>query len=159
MGLGKQPGVFKRLFESILPVRNRGNAGVFVTCAPHGAGLLGAAAKTLTAKATALNYGAVGAVLAATANTAPGWVEGVIFANPQVANKDYYVAVTTATAVTAAAQIMAEVPYHANLVTDVAYVPLQQPVYVPPNKALNCALAESSGGKTCDVWVVISRNK
>lgn len=149
----------KRNFRSIVPQVNRGGGDIFVTCLPTGAGLLGAAAKTLTGKATALNYGAVAAMIAATANTAPGWVEGVVFANPLVANKDYYVAITTATAIAASAQIAAEVPYHANIVTDVVTVPLGQRVYIPPNVAINCALAESSGGKTCDVWLVISRNK
>lgn len=156
MGL---PAEVKRLFRSILPQVNRGGAGIFVTCLPTGAGLLGAAAKTLTGKATALNYGAVVTVISATANTTECWVEGIVMANPQTADKEYYVAVTTATAITAAAQIAAEVPYHASLVTDVKYIPLGQRVLIPANVALGLATCGEVGGKTIDVWVVISRNK
>ncbi len=156
MGL---PGQVKRTFQSIIPVVNRAQAGIFTTYIPHGAGLLGAAAKTLTGGAANV-YGALANVLAATANTTECWIEGVILANPQVANKHYYVLVTTATAaVTAAAQIAGEIAYHGNLVTDVDYVPLGQRVHIPAGVPIGCQLAESSGGKTCDVWVVISRNK
>lgn len=150
----------KRSFWSIVPLVNRGGAGVFVTCLPTGAGLLGAGAITLTGKATALNYGAVVTAISAIANTTECWIEAIVLANPQVAKKDYYVAVTTAVAITAAAQIAAEVSWNRpGLVTDAVVLPLGQRVFIPANVAIGLALAESSGGKTCDAWVVISRNK
>lgn len=150
----------KRALNSIVPTLTRGNGGTFITTIPTGAGIVKAAGKTLTAGTAATwGWGAVVALIAATANTTECWVEGVVLSNATSAAKQYLVAITTATAITAAAQILAAVPGDLALVTSENEVPLGQRIRIPPNVAIGCALAASVKGKAADVSLVISRQK
>lgn len=150
----------KRILNTITPLVNRAGGGTFTTMVPTGAGILQAAPLTLTAGAVATwGYGAVAAAIAATANTTESWIEGVMVSNATSAGKQYFVAITTATAIVAAAQILAEVPADLALVTSMNLIPLGQRIRIPPNVAIGCALAASVKGKKADVQLVISRQK
>ena len=154
----------KRTIWSVTPLVTRPNGGVFLTHLPTGAGTKTAAAKALTAHATAANqYGGVAAVITATANTTECWVEGVVIANPSAAKKQYHVLVTTATAIVTGAaglpNVFAEVVTEPGLTTDCHYVAVPQRVYIPAGVAINLALACSTAAATCDAYLVISRNK
>ena len=160
MGLGAS---IKRTIHSVTPTSMRNTGGIFITHLPTGAGTLTADA-VVPAAAGTFAYGAVKAVISATANTTECWVEGIVVSTPSAGLLDYYVAVTTATAIatgTAALPIIAaEVGGYIGLVTDYKYWPLGQRVFIPANVQLGVALATAgTGAKTLEVQLVISRNK
>jgi hypothetical protein len=150
----------KRALLSVVPTALRAVGGTFVTMVPTGAGIVQAAPLTLTAHATAAwKYGGVGAMIAATANTTECWIEGVVVSNATAVNQQYFIAITTATGITAAAQVLAEVPADLPATTDQNVIPLGQRIRIPPNVPINCALACSSAGKSADVQLIVSRQK
>jgi len=159
-------GVFvKRIVRSVTPTATRANGGVYYETLPRGGAITGAAAKTLTAHATAAyKFGARAVVLAATANTADCWAEGVVISNNNTAKQVYIVAVSTGTgAITAGNQVFGEVLAYLNTATGTAresqYLPFPEPVYIPANVAISLAAACSSAGKTVDAHLVVTRNK
>ena len=157
MGLA---AMIKRILISVTGMSTRAGGGTFITFVPTGAGLLGAASLTLTTNtATAWAYGAIGALIAATANTTEGWIEGLVISVPSTATKEWCVAITSATAITAAAQIEAEVPMYIGIATDEIYVKLSPPVHIPANTVINAAAAGAVKNKTLNVYAVISRSK
>lgn len=150
----------KRMFNTIVPLFTRAQGGTFVTMVPTGAGIVQAAPLKLTAGTAATwGYGAVATAISATANTTECWIEGVMISNATSAAKQYFVAITTATAITAAAQILGEVPGDLALTTSMNLVALGQRIRIPPNVAIGLALAASVKGKSADVQLVISRQK
>lgn len=150
----------KRALAVLTPLYNRATGGTFTTMLPTGAGIVQAAPLVLTAHATAAwKYGGVGAVIAATANTTECWIEGIQVSGATAVAGQYFVAITTATAITAAAQILVEVPTDLALVTDVNNIPIGQRVRIPPNVAIGVALAGAVAAKKAAVHVVISRQK
>ena len=163
--MGGLASIIKRLIRSVTPVRTRANAGVYYETLPRGGAITGAAAKTLTAHATAAyKFGGRAVVLAATANTAEAWAEGVVISNNDTAKQVYIVALSTGTgAITAGNDVLAEVLAYLNTATGTAresqYLPLPEPVYIPANVAISLAAACSSAGKAIDAHLVISRNK
>lgn len=158
--MGGLAGIVKRMLLSIIPVALRTNGGVYLTALPHGAGALGAAAQQLTADtAVTYKYGAVAAVMSATANTVEGWAEGVVLSQATTAAKEWWVAVTQSTAITAAAQVLGEVGAFLALTTSCIYLPFPQRVYLAPNAAIGLAIASSVANKKASAWLVVSRNK
>lgn len=150
----------KRILQTITPLYNRAAGGAFTTLLPTGAGIVQAAAKKLTAGTAATwGYGAVVTAISAAANIAECWIEGITLSNVTSAGKQYFVAITTATAITAAAQILAEVPGDIALTTQMMVIPLSQRIRIPPNVAIGMALAASAKGIAADVQLVISRQK
>lgn len=150
----------KRMLSTITPLFTRVNGGTFTTLVPTGAGILKAAPLGLTAGTAATwGYGAVATALAATANLTECWIEGIVLSGCTSAAKQYYVAITTATAITAAAQILAEVPGDLAATTDVNVIPLGQRIRIPPGVAIGLALACSVKGKVASVAVILSRQK
>lgn len=150
----------KRMLKTITPVWTRAQGGVFVTHLPIGAGVLKAAPLGLTAGTAATwGYGAVAVALAATANPTESWIEGIVLSGCTSAAKQYSVAITTATAITAVAQVLAEVPGDLAATTDVNVIVPPQRVRIPPGVAIGLALAASAKGKKANVHLIISRQK
>ena len=157
MGLAQH---IHRIVNSVIPVSQRSSGGVYYTFLPTGAGLLGAKPVTLTAHTgTAYKYGAVATVISATANTTECWIEGVVLSAPNAAKLNWMIAVTTATAITAASQIAAELPAYLAATAEQLPLILPAPVYIPANKAIGLAAGSSSAGKTVNAYVIISRNR
>lgn len=159
-------GWFKRLFKGIIPTARRAAEGTYTTFVVHGVGLLGAASKKLVgATGTPVwnGYGAVAALLAATGNLTDAWVEALVVHTPSSAKVDFLVALTSAAAITAAAQIEAEVPVHVGAVTDELVIPVKPPAFFPAGTligaALQSAIAGGTAGKSLNVWAVISRRR
>lgn len=149
-----------KLLNSISPPAIRAAGGVYVTFAPHGVGLLGAASKQVTGHATAAwKYGTPGALLAATANLTEGWIEELVISQATTAGKEWCLALTSAAAITAAAQIEAEVPVLIPASTDQIRIKLDPPVHFNAGTAINVALAGAVAAKKVNVYAVISRNK
>lgn len=162
MGLSS---LVKRIFLNTVPVANRAAGGVFITHLPTGAGTKTAAAQVMTAGG-ANAFGAVAAILAATANLTECWAEGFILSAATVAKLSWHVCVTTATAIAtgtaALPNVFASVPVldgFAGATANSLWAPLPAHIYIPAGKAINIACASSSGGKKISAWLVISRNR
>ena len=174
VGGGNEVGlaaVVKRMFISQVPPINRLGGGTFTVFAPTGAGVLGAAAATITADAAVVwKYSDTPAVLvSATANVLDSWVEGFVISQPSLAQQEWCICVTTITGtgnpITAVAQIEAEVPFYlgggtgADAADNVVYIKLDPPAYFPAGTNIACAVACATANKTVHVWAIISHNK
>ncbi len=153
----------KRMLSSITPWLTRANGGTFVTFIPHGAGLASIAPTQLQA-ATGVGstwaFGAVVTAISATANTTECWIEGIILSAATTAALQYQVAITTATAITAVGQVLAEVPGDLALTTSRNVIPLNQRIYVPAGKQIGMAIATATtAGKKASAQLIISRQK
>lgn len=156
-GLMQQIGM---LLNSIRPPTIRSGGGTYITFAPHGAGLLGAASKQITGHATAAwKYGTPGALLAATGNLTEAWVEELVVSNATTAAKEWCVALTSATAITAANQIEAEIPITQLGTADQIRIKLDPPVHFNAGTLIAAAVAGAVAAKKVNVWAVISRAK
>ncbi len=152
--------IVSRMLNNITPLFTRATGGTFITFLPNGAGLLGAAGKQCQAHATAAwKYGAVQALLAATANVDEAWVEEVVVGAATAAAKEYFVALTSNTALGAAANIEAEVPVSLVATSTVVRVPLRPPVHFNRLTAINVGIACGTAAKKASVYAVISRRK
>ncbi len=162
MGL---PQWVQRTVRSVTPVQTRVNGGVFYTALPRTGAITGAAAKQLTAHATAANkVGTRAIVLAATANTAEAWAEGILLSAATTAKLIYTIAVCTGTgAVTAGADILGELMAIPGTATGTGaagiFVPFMEPVYIPANVAISMAIGASTAAKKASFHLLVSRNK
>jgi len=163
--MGGIAGIIRRAFRSITPNATRANGGVYYEWLPTGGAITAAAAKALTAHATGnYKFGARAVVLAATANTAEGWAEGILLTNPNGAKQLYAIAVSTGTgAIAAANDLLGVVETYVGTATGTSaagiYLPFEEPVYIPANVAISLACACQTAAKTCAAHLKISRNK
>lgn len=158
MGVGGLGALVKRTRRSITPLVNRAN-GVYFSFYPHGVGLAGIAATTLTADTAAIyTYGDVVEVLAVANNATEGWIEALVLSCPDATGQEYNVAVTMGAAITAN-NIAAEVSVFVQALNECRVIPLMQRVYIPPDNPIGLACGCSVVSGTINAWVVVSRNK
>ncbi len=146
-----------RLFVNILPK----NWAITVSFVPHGAGLLGAAAKTLLGGA-ANTYGNLAELLSDANNTSDCWVEALVLANPTDKTLSYFVALSREAAAAPPTVIEAEVPHYSETTIqadDHEVYRLPQRIYFPSGTGIRAAAACSGGAKSIDVWAIISRGR
>ena len=145
----------KRIIHSAVPTTVRAGGGTFITCAPANAAL-----KQLAAHATGgiSKWGKMIELLAATANTADGWIESLHVSQATAAG-EFNIALTqeAGTATPTAGLIQAQVPVYiaAGVQND---IPIKPPIYVAAGQRIAAALA-GTATKKADVAVSISRNR
>lgn len=154
----------KRVVQSVTPThaRGEGSRGVYHTFLPTGAGAKGAVSDTVTAKTGAVTwqFGVVSQVLAAVDNKVERWLEGLIVSQPNTANASWAIAVTTAAAIAASADVLGEVPLQMLAATSDYVVPFPQRIFIPAGKAIGLACqCSATGGKTLHAWVLTSLAK
>ncbi len=153
------------MYRSVTPTALRAAGGVYYENVPRTGAITGAVAQQIAAHATAANkIGTRVEMLAATANTAEAWAEGVLLSLSTTAKLLYTIAVCTGTgAVTAAADILGEMMMYPDVATGTAQAGTFQafatPIYIPAGVAISMAIGADTAAKKASFHLLLSRNK
>ena len=153
----------ERAFKSIVPTANRATGGSWIETVPRMAvskQLLGGVMPVATGTATSAwaGWGLLVELLAAGANTTECWIEGLLVLDllteagaAETGTVDIGITMEAGAAAPTTAQLEAQVS--AYLICGAAggpyakYIPLDPPIYIPPDIRIACALNSISASK------------